>query len=149
MSKCCEKKIFKCEDMDGVGKIFVRNNATLKAEAPIRFKTDSGYVQETTFEKGVDISIDETAIKVDLSKYPKQEEVDNDISLAKDSVKDWVRSNYLDKEDVNSEFSGVNEYIETSTASVKQETQDWAKGIFLQQSEAEKTYLKKSRCYKW
>lgn len=144
MSKCCEKKVFKCNDMDGVGKIFVRTNATIKAEAPIRFKTDSGYVQETTFEKGIDISIDEASIKVDLSKYPKQEEVDNDISLAKDSVKDWIRDNYLDKEDVNREFSGVNEYIETSTASVKQETQDWVDGIFLKQTEAEKTYLKKS-----
>lgn len=126
MSKCCEKKVFKCEDMDGVGKIFVRTNATIKAEAPIRFKTDSGYVQETTFEKGVYITIDETAIKVDLSKYPTKEDVDNDISLAKD----WVSDNYTKKEDFNRELSGVNDYIQSGLNSVREET--------------EKTYLKKS-----
>lgn len=144
MSKCCEKKVFKCEDMDGVGKIFVRTNAVLKAEAPIRFKTDSGYVQETTFEKSVDITIDEAAIKVDLSKYPTKEDVDNDISLAKDNVKSWVENNYPTKEELSGELSGVNEYIESGLTAVKQETQDWANGIFLKQTEAEKTYLKKS-----
>lgn len=152
MSKCCEKKVFKCEDMDGVGKIFVRNNAAIKAETPIRFKTDSGYAQETTFEKGVDISIDETAIKVDLSKYPKQEEVDNDISLAKDNVKDWVKNNYRSKEDVdndislakdwvddnytkkedfNKELSSVNENIQSGLVSVKEETENWVKDNYL------------------
>lgn len=137
MSKCCEKKVFKCEDMDGVGKIFVRTNATLKAEAPIRFKTDSGYVQETTFEKGVDISMDETAIKVDLSKYPTKEEVDKEINRNKEVIdndislaKDWVSDNYTKKEDFNRELSGLNDYIQSGLNSVREET--------------EKTYLKKS-----
>lgn len=168
MSKCCEKKVFKCEDMDGVGKIFVRTNATIKAEAPIRFKNDSGYVQETTFEKGVDITFDESAIKVDLSDYPTKQQVANnlkeaidgaksDVADAKEETKEWVKDNYTKKEDFNRELSGVNEYIQSGLSSVKEETENWVKDNYLlttsfnneklrllSKSEAEQVYLKKS-----
>lgn len=162
MSKCCEKKVFKCEDMDGVGKIFVRTNATLKAEAPIRFKTDSGYVQETTFEKGVDISMDETAIKVDLSKYPTKEEVDkeinrnkevidSDISVAKDNIKEWVENKYPTKEDVDNDISLAKDWVSDNYTKKEDFNRELSglndyiqSGLNSVREETEKTYLKKS-----
>lgn len=163
MSKCCEKKVFKCNDMDGVGKIFVRTNATIKAEAPIRFKTDSGYVQETTFEKGVDISINLDDIPIDLSNYVTKQDAENTYTKKSDANKlhdaitketetfingklenyasvEWVRENYVSIVYLDSNYlknsDADRQYLQKVDYNVD-------KATFLTKTEAEKTYIKK------
>lgn len=105
---CCKKKVFKCQDMDGIGKIFVKKDTVISAEDPVRFKIGDKYYQETDFKQPFTIGIDLSKIKVDLSNFYTKKESDDKFAAIS-----LLNSSYYNSQVIDNKFA--DHYTKTET----------------------------------